>query len=85
VTEDEAIDRVGRGDAATTPEDAAAMRPWERIAALLRELPDIPEMDPGWEDRATARWQARRRRRLVLRISAIALVIVAAAWLLTLL
>lgn len=35
----------------------------EKMLRALECMPPDEEMDPGWEDRAVARWSARRRRR----------------------
>jgi len=67
---DELLDRIDQGVPPSSPEEAAARAPFERLLARVRDLPPLPP-EPGWERRAHQRWAAaraddrRRRRRQV--------------------
>lgn len=76
------IDRLDRGLPTTSPEEAAARAPYERLLASIRDLPHTAP-DLGWEERTAARWRAsraaRRRRRWQLVAVGVAAVALAAA------
>ena len=58
------IERLDAGEPPSSPEEAQARAPYERLLARIRDLDDIAP-PAGWEDRAVARWSgARRKRRL---------------------
>lgn len=60
-----AIERLDAGEAAASPEEAAARAPYEALVGRLREADDEQEPPAGWEDRAVARWRGGRRRRWI--------------------
>lgn len=76
------IERLDAGEPASSPEEAEARAPYERLLARIRDLDDIAP--PGdWEDRAVRRWSgARRRRRLGIALGATAAAALAAVLLL---
>ena len=76
------IERLDAGEPASSPEEAEARAPYERLLARIRDLDDIAP--PGdWEDRAVTRWSgARRRRRLGIALGATAAAALAAVLLL---
>src|SRR5262249_52424460 len=66
------IERLDAGEPPSSPEEAEARAPYERLLARIRDLDDIAP-PAGWEDRAVARWAgARRKRRLVIGLGAVA-------------
>jgi len=76
VTDDEIIERWDAGIPAATPAEAEARRPYERLAALIRDLEDIPPL-PGWEERAMEAFRSRRRGRCMRRIAIASLAVAA--------
>jgi hypothetical protein len=55
------IERLDAGEPASSPEEAEARAPYERLLARIRDLDDIAP--PGdWEDRAVTRWSGGRRK-----------------------
>lgn len=76
------IERLDAGEPPSSPEEAQARAPYERLLARIRDLDDIAP--PGdWEDRAVTRWSgARRRRRLGIALGATAAAALAAVLLL---
>jgi hypothetical protein len=51
------IDRLDAGLPPSSPEEAAARAPYERLTARIRDLEDV-EPPAGWKERAVARWRA---------------------------
>jgi len=76
------FERLDAGEPPSSPEEAAARAPYERLLSRIRDLDEIaPTGD--WEDRAVARWSgARRRRRLGIAFGAAAAAALAAVLLL---
>jgi hypothetical protein len=77
------IERLDAGEPPSSPEEAQARAPYERLLARIRDLDDIAP-PAGWEDRAVARWSgARRKRRFAIALgTATAAAAVAAVFLL---
>jgi hypothetical protein len=76
------IERLDAGEPASSPEEAQARAPYERLLARIRDLDDIAP-PAGWEDRAVARWSgARRKRRFVVALGTAAAAALAAVLLL---
>lgn len=80
--DDATLDRFDLDVAPASPEEAAAQVPYRHMIERLRQLPPM-EPDPGWEDRAHARWRAaraadRRRRAYVVGAGVVALAAAAA-------
>jgi hypothetical protein len=58
------IERLDAGEPPSSPEEAQARAPYERLFERIRNLDDIAPSN-GWEDRAVARWSSARSRRRV--------------------
>lgn len=54
------IVRLEAGLPPSSPEEAAARAPYERLIARIGELEEVGPL-PGWEERAVARWRARKQ------------------------
>lgn len=73
------IERLEAGEPPSSPEEAQARAPYERLLARIRDLEDIAPPE-GWEDRAVQRWAgAQRRRRLGLALGGAAMAAAAVA------
>ena len=61
IDDDALLLRLLSGEVAASQEEAEARRPYERLLARIRTLPDI-EPRPGWEDRTMERWRRTQKR-----------------------
>src|SRR6185295_1073344 len=79
------LERLDAGEPPSSPEEAQARAPYQRLFARVRSLDDV-EPPSGWEDRAAARWSAAqtKRRRARIAVGLTAATGLAAAILLTL-
>jgi hypothetical protein len=57
--EDDVIERLDDGVPPSSPEEALARAPYERLFERIRDLEDI-EPPAGWKERAVARWLSSR-------------------------
>jgi hypothetical protein len=53
------LERLDAGLPPSSPEEAAARGPYERLFARIRDLEDVAP-PAGWEERALARWRRER-------------------------
>lgn len=56
------VERLDAGEPPSSPEEAQARAPYERLFERIRDLDDVAP-STGWEDRAVARWSSARNRR----------------------
>ncbi|HEU4727528.1 MAG TPA: hypothetical protein VFT22_06560 [Kofleriaceae bacterium] len=62
--EDAMIERLDAGEPPSSPEEAQARAPYERVIERVRDLQDIAPR-AGWENRAFQRWSGARRKRRI--------------------
>jgi len=78
------IERLDAGEPASSPEEARARAPYERLFERIRDL-DVIAPPAGWEDQAVTRWAAaRRKRRLGIALGATTAAVLAVVFLLQL-